>query len=280
DPASGPALEPGYRKTAICLLVPSRATPLGSKAAEPPSAGLPAGAINRAGARLTREGVLRATRREPRPVPERDPRFGDDTWPRSVRAWPARIAVGSRRPRATACCGGAGRAAARPRKEAALACRLDARRPGLRRATVVEVQHPAQPLSTQHRAIAVRGLGRPDDQPIVESLMVALDVVVRRELRYRPSQVAFAEGMVFHKHRLDRQHEPLRVRIQVGTSRGQLEALDARSPQQGVELPREQRVAIVDQVAHPAEGPVDRIPEIARHLLHPASVRLAGDAGD
>src|SRR5262249_61276888 len=125
----------------------------------------PAGAINRAGARLTREGVLRATRREPRPVPERDPRFGDDTWPRSVRAWPARIAVGSRRPRATACCGGAGRAAARPRKEAALAWRLDARRPGLRRATGVGVQHPPQPLSPRPRPIALRGLGRPEAQP-------------------------------------------------------------------------------------------------------------------
>ena len=79
--------------------------------------------------------------------------------------------------------------------------------------------------------------------------MVPLDMVLRHELRHCPSEVAFAQRDDLPQAlRLDRQDEPFRVRIQVRTPRRQLEARDTSSPQQAGELPREQRVAVVDQV--------------------------------
>jgi hypothetical protein len=56
---------------------------------------------------------------------------------------------------------------------------------------------------------------------------------------------------------LDRQHEPLRVRVQVGAARRQLEAFHSLSAKDVAELVGEQRIPIMDQIPHPFEASVD-----------------------
>jgi hypothetical protein len=62
--------------------------------------------------------------------------------------------------------------------------------------------------------------------------------------------------------------------------RRQLDACYVRSTKQSAEFAGEQRIAIVDHIAHAFEEPVDRVGEIARDLPHPCAVRLAHDASD
>ena len=85
----------------------------------------------------------------------------------------------------------------------------DAGGPPLRGAPVVEVQHPAETFSSHHRSAFVRRFGGCDDELVLESLMVPLNVVVRHELRHCPSEVAFAQRDDLPQAlRLDRQDEP------------------------------------------------------------------------
>jgi hypothetical protein len=46
------------------------------------------------------------------------------------------------------------------------------------------------------------------------------------------------------------------------------------------ELGREQRIAIVDQIAFPSQQSICRIRQVASDLAHPQSVHLRGDAGN
>jgi hypothetical protein len=54
----------------------------------------------------------------------------------------------------------------------------------------------------------------------------------------------------------------------------------ARSAKVAAELNCEERMSIVDQVALALQHAVDGVGEIARHLLHPGTARLANHAGD
>src|SRR5215471_8467677 len=75
-------------------------------------------------------------------------------------------------------------------------------------APIVEAQHAAKPFSSHHRSVAVRRLCGCDDELVLESLTVPLEVVVRHELRHRPSEVAFAQRDDLPQAlRLDRQNE-------------------------------------------------------------------------
>jgi hypothetical protein len=73
-------------------------------------------------------------------------------------------------------------------------------------------------------------------------------MIVLNELAHCASKMSLAKrNELFQALRLDRQDESLRVRVQVGTPRRQLDAFDSGSAKEGAELVGEQRVPIVNQ---------------------------------
>ena len=61
------------------------------------------------------------------------------------------------------------------------------------RFSVAEAEQTAEPLATSNPAEAIRVLGNPIDQGILQSLMVPFAVVVPHVLRDRPSQVQLSQ---------------------------------------------------------------------------------------
>src|SRR6516162_7172201 len=78
----------------------------------------------------------------------------------------------------------------------------------------------------------------------------------------------------------DRQHEALGVSVEVGAVSRKLQALDVCGVEQASKFVGEQRIAIVDHVAHATEETVDSVGEIASNLHHPGAMGLANDARD
>jgi hypothetical protein len=67
------------------------------------------------------------------------------------------------------------------------------------------------------------------EQPVVEALVVALQMVVLDELRDRDTKVAFTErDELVEAFRLDGEHEAFREGVQVGASSWELEAVSER----------------------------------------------------
>ncbi len=68
---------------------------------------------------------------------------------------------------------------------------------------------------------------------------------------------------------LDGSHEPFRVGIQDRASRRQLDRLDTAALEDLAEGMSEERISVVNQVLPSSEKAIDRVRQIARHLLHP-----------
>ena len=97
---------------------------------------------------------------------------------------------------------------------------------------MVRAEESSESLATLN-AIHRLGLGRSIDQPIAESLMVAIQVVVRDIFVDGVPQVQLADGDDLREALLfDRTHESLRVRVEIRTLRRQPNRLDARRPLQ------------------------------------------------
>jgi hypothetical protein len=75
-------------------------------------------------------------------------------------------------------------------------------------------------------------------------------------------------------------HEPLRESIQIGRSRRQSHSLDALAHENATEAVAVFRVAVVYQISFPAQEAVGQVGAIARHLAHPAAVRMTSDSRD
>ena len=102
----------------------------------------------------------------------------------------------------------------------------------LRRAAVVVVQETTETFATPNRrsriGVLVGRRGGCRDQPVVEALVVALEVVVLDERRDRKAEVALAQrNELAEALGLDGEHEALRECVEVGAEGGELEALDA-----------------------------------------------------
>src|SRR6267142_1839701 len=77
----------------------------------------------------------------------------------------------------------------------------------------------------------------------------------------------------------NRQHEPLRERVQVWAPRRKSHHPGPCSGENFPKLPRVQRVAVHEEVPLSSQEAVHRIEEIARYLVHPEPVWLAADPG-
>src|SRR6266403_5332898 len=78
----------------------------------------------------------------------------------------------------------------------------------------------------------------------------------------------------------NRQHEPLRERIEVRAPCGKPHHLGAPSRECRPKLPRVQRIAVHEEISLPSQKAVHCVEEVARHLVHPQRVWLTADPGD
>lgn len=115
----------------------------------------------------------------------------------------------------------------------------------LRRAAVV-VQDAAETFATRNRrsriGVLVGHHRDRRDQPIVQPLVIAFEVVVLDELRDREAKVALTEGNELAQALgLDREYKAFRKCVQIWAAGRELEARDARSAQNRAERVGEQR---------------------------------------
>jgi len=68
-------------------------------------------------------------------------------------------------------------------------------------------------------------------------------------------------------------HESLGIRVQIRTSRGQFDGFHIGVLQRAQKFVREQRIAIMNQIALAGEQPFDAVGQVASNLAHPPSVR-------
>jgi hypothetical protein len=145
-------------------------------------------------------------------------------------------------------------------------------------------QEAAEAFSTRDRSsgigVLVSRRRRRGDQPVVEALVVALEMIVRDKLRDREAEVALTErNELVEAFALDREHESLRKGVQIWAAGRELEALDAGGAEDRAERLGEQRVAVMDQVALVSQESVDAVGQVASDLLDPRIVWVAGVAG-
>ena len=111
--------------------------------------------------------------------------------------------------------------------------------------------------------------------------MVSLAMVVCDVLAHEETQVPLAEGDDTTETLLfDRADEPLGIGVEIGTLRREPNRLDTPALENLAKDPRVERVAVVNQIAGASQTAIDRVRQIAGHLLHPRAVRLRMDPGD
>ena len=79
---------------------------------------------------------------------------------------------------------------------------------------------------------------------------------------------------------VDRPDEPLGRGVEIGTLRRQPNRLNTGALQDLAKDPRIEGIAVVNQMARPAQTAIDRVGHIAGLLLHPRAARLRVDPGD
>ena len=116
---------------------------------------------------------------------------------------------------------------------------------------------------------------------VVESLVVSLAMVVFYVLVDETTQMPLAErDHACETLLFDRPDEPLGIGVEIGTLRRQPNRLNTGALQDLAKDPRIEGIAVVNQMARPAQTAIDRVGHIAGLLLHPRAARLRVDPGD
>ena len=116
---------------------------------------------------------------------------------------------------------------------------------------------------------------------VVESLVVSLAMVVFYVLVDETTQMPLAErDHACETLLFDRPDEPLGIGVEIGTLRRQPNRLSTGALQDLAKDPRIEGIAVVNQMARPAQTAIDRVGQIAGLLLHPRAARLRVDPGD
>ena len=116
---------------------------------------------------------------------------------------------------------------------------------------------------------------------VVESLVVSLAMVVFSVLVDETTQMPLAErDHACETLLFDRPDEPLGIGVEIGTLRRQPNRLNTGALQDLAKDPRIEGIAVVNQMARPAQTAIDRVGHIAGLLLHPRAARLRVDPGD
>jgi hypothetical protein len=86
---------------------------------------------------------------------------------------------------------------------------------------MVEAQQTTEAVSPRHRCVVVGGCGERRDQPVVEPLVIALEMVVLYQLVDGETKMSLAErSQLVQALTLDRQHETFGESIQIGLCAG------------------------------------------------------------
>ena len=116
---------------------------------------------------------------------------------------------------------------------------------------------------------------------VIESLVVSLAMVVFYVLVDETTQMPLAErDHACETLLFDRPDEPLGIGVGIGTLRRQPNRLNTGALQDLAKDPRIEGIAVVNQMARPAQTAIDRVGQIAGLLLHPRAARLRVDPGD
>ena len=153
--------------------------------------------------------------------------------------------------------------------------------PSSRSPPIVVFEDTSQPFLTLGDTVHIGSVARLLNQFVAPPLVIALEVIVLRVFFHGFSKVALAQwNDLGQALGLDGANKSLRIRIQIGASRGKFHCLHAGGLEKLTECLREQRIAIVDEVASSVQESIIGIGEIARNLLHPFSIRLRGNPGN
>jgi hypothetical protein len=111
------------------------------------------------------------------------------------------------------------------------------------------LEEPAESFAALDRRVLIRRFYRRNDEIVVETLVVALEMIVLDELTDRPPQMTLTEWHdVVQTLGFDAEHKPLGMRVWVGTPRGQSDRLHAMLLENAAELFGEKRVAVCVQL--------------------------------
>src|SRR3990167_5643335 len=131
----------------------------------------------------------------------------------------------------------------------------------LRSLPIVESQHAAEPLAAWNSANIRRLTSCPFDQPVVETLGIAFEMIVGSKLRDDETKVPLAEWDDLRQAlRFDWPDEPSRVSVQIRTANRKLHCLHTTSAHNAPELRGEERIAAVTDTGHFAGNPHPRLP--------------------
>ena len=124
---------------------------------------------------------------------------------------------------------------------------------------MVELKEPTQSWTTGDRTLAPSFGGGGEKQQVSHPLMISFVMVVRHELANRAAQRAFADqDQSIETRFFDGPHEAFRERIEIGGMGRQADGLDTRRAQRLAKRIREERIAIVKEVAFADEASLDR----------------------
>src|SRR5215470_4081723 len=139
--------------------------------------------------------------------------------------------------------------------------------------TIVVVEHSTEPLVPSYSAVRWDRLHW-NNEAILESLMVPLQMIMRQKLANRiPQRVFTKEDHLPQAILPNRSDEPFRVSIQIRRLRRQFDGLDSDRGKRSEKVPRVKRIAIVDQIPFPCEKNINGIGQIACDLNHRQSIR-------
>src|SRR5688572_1295788 len=139
---------------------------------------------------------------------------------------------------------------------------------------MIEAKQPAEPLATLDTLASPRDVARRFDEPVPDSLVIALSVVVRDVLTDRSPKVRFADRDDLRQTlRLDRSNESLRIRVEIRAAAREPYGMHTRALERCAKRLCEERVSVVNEVAAPEKESVFAVCPVSSDLVHPGSAR-------
>src|SRR6516164_2796126 len=146
---------------------------------------------------------------------------------------------------------------------------------------MIVVQHSPQARAALDGCNAISDKLVRDDEPIVQTLVVALVMVVQHKLVDGPPHGAFAEqNHSFQARLLDGSHKALRVGIEIRRAWRQLNRLHSGGFQDLQEFRSEQGIPVMNQISLTDLEAFRSVTEVTSDLTHPKAIRLPRHSGD
>ena len=141
-------------------------------------------------------------------------------------------------------------------------------------------EQSAEALTPLHVGVRAYRRWRSLQELVVESLVVSLTMVMLDVLVDDEAQMSLAErDDTMDALFFDRQDEPLGIGVEIRTLRRQPDWPNIATGQDLATDPRVEGIAVMNQLTRGPQEAVDRIGQIADHLLQPPAIGLRVDPG-